>query len=45
MVKRVVNVHINETFLQLKLDINKPLSAAVSQYNKDSFPAQQRRLM
>lgn len=38
MVKRVVNVHINESFLPLKLDINKPLNAAVSQYNKDPPP-------
>lgn len=37
MVKRVGNVHINESFLQLKLDINKPLNAAGSLYNKDSF--------
>lgn len=47
MLKRVINyinVHLNESFLQLNLDINKPVTAAVSQYNKDSF-SQQRCLM
>lgn len=41
MLKRVINdinVHINESFLQLNLGINKLVTDAVSQDNKDSFP-------
>lgn len=45
MLKRVINdinVHINESFLQQNLGINKLVTDAVSQDNKDSFPPQWR---
>lgn len=43
MLKRVINdinVHLNDSFLQLDLDTKRPFTAAVSQDHKDSFPTE-----